>query len=331
MKYIFLLCVAVALISCNGTLSRVDRVRLEPVMIADTLFSNFIGAMEVYGDYIILLNPFMKSGFLAIYDRYTGKELNAIGTFGKGPGEYISPHIGNLYNDELLLYDLNAGKKASIVVDSLIGPKDNPIHLTDLPDSDIAKIIKIDSNFYVVATYYNEPPLELYNGTSIIGSFGKPPISGTSEFPQGLIKYHPAERLLVYAPFDNPYLACYRRETDNSFTLKWENQFIEPRYSIQNNEIHWDAEQDKGILDFSFTKSYIVCVKNELKLREIQGRDSATSPRCLYLFDYEGKLVKIVELAAPSTRIASEINSDMVYLVSLEPDFCIVKYDLSDI
>lgn len=317
------------LMSCDS--SHVERTQLTSKTVVDDLFTNFPGTMCVYGKYLIILNPFMKNGIINIYDRVKGEELLVFGTLGQGPQEFTSPLLGNLYTNQLVVFDLNLGKKTVIHVDSLFNLSHNPIHLTDILVSNIHRIIKIDSNLYVTTSFFDElPPFKVHNETSIISTFGKNPIPQKSNFPQGgLTEYHPSKRLFFYFSSQNPYIACYQRIEDDFFELKWENQFIKPRFSISNNTIQWDKEQYSGISEIAFSKKYIVCLRNELKLSEIQGRETSTAPRCLYLFDYEGHLKKIVDLPSPSVRVASEIDSDTVYVISVEPHYSIVEYDLS--
>ena len=341
MNVILVVLICFSVFSCNGRdvssprgYSRsIERVRLEPVLVAEALVTNFPSAMKVYNDYIIVLNPFLRDGFLSIYDRHTGKELNTVGTLGRGPGESIQPYIGNIYEDKLLIFELGANRKALIVIDSLLALKFNPIRYSDSPIQDfIYRTIKIDNGLFVSSVFDDwRQPFKVHNESSVIKYFGKPPIRNTNDFPQGGTEYHVRKQQIFFYNSRNPYIACYQRFDDNSFTLNWENQFIKPRYSIYNDKISWREEQSSGIMGIAFTNKYIVCLRNELKLREIRGRETSTAPRSLYLFDYQGNLVKIVDLIDPSIRIASEEDSDIVYILSVEPDFNIVKYDLSEI
>jgi hypothetical protein len=143
------------------------------------------------------------------------------------------------------------------------------------------------------------------------------------------MKYHPTKQIFVYASNQNPYLAVYKRK-DKSFSFAWEYQISQPHYSLHDHAIHWESEQPCGIMGLCFCKDYIVCLLNELKMREVKRRDIATAPKAIYLFDYDGELIKILDLPVPSIRVASAIDSNVIYVVGLEPDFNIAKYDLSD-
>ena len=48
----------------------------------------------------------------------------------------------------------------------------------------------------------------------------------------------------------------------------------------------------------------------------------------IFLYDYDGNLVKIVDLGIPVMRIASEEQSNTLYAIGVNPDFVLVKYEL---
>lgn len=51
-------------------------------------------------------------------------------------------------------------------------------------------------------------------------------------------------------------------------------------------------------------------------------------PSYCFLYDYDGNLVKIVDLGIPVMRIASEEQSNTLYAIGVNPDFVLVKYEL---
>lgn len=51
-------------------------------------------------------------------------------------------------------------------------------------------------------------------------------------------------------------------------------------------------------------------------------------PVPFFLYDYEGNLVKIVDLEIPVMRIAAEEKDNTLYAIGVNPDFILVKYDL---
>ena len=49
----------------------------------------------------------------------------------------------------------------------------------------------------------------------------------------------------------------------------------------------------------------------------------AKCPRTVFLYDYDGNLVKIVDLGIPVMRIASEEQSNTLYAMRGESGFCL--------
>lgn len=51
-------------------------------------------------------------------------------------------------------------------------------------------------------------------------------------------------------------------------------------------------------------------------------------PRTVFVYDYDGKLLKIVNLGMPVMRIAADGRSNALYVIGVNPDFALAKYDL---
>ncbi|MDR3094917.1 MAG: hypothetical protein LBU62_09810 [Bacteroidales bacterium] len=307
----------------------VERISVQLDTVHNSLFTRFPGSLLIFNDYIILGDPFAEKGFVKIFQRHTGAEINAIGIIGKGQNECLSPDFMNYFQDHLVLYDFELNKKALIPIDSLIHSKNNPVHLTSVPVSNIHSLIQTGDDEYVAADYLQPLPFHLIRGEQTTATFGKNPVDeDVNTFTQGQMSYHPLRKIFVYTDNRNPYIALYKRD-GTSFSFEWECQIKTPHYRVYDNAIHWEREQPSGIMDATFSKDYIVCLLNELKIREVNGREIDTAPKAIYLFDYDGQLVKILDLPVPAIRIASAIDSNVIYIVELEPDYDIVKCDLS--
>ena len=311
----------------------------EASVIADTLFTQFPGTLRVSSKYILLETPFDRGeGFLKIYDRKTGEEIDWIGSIGQGPGEWITPSLGNVINDDLVVFDLNQRKY-------ILASGDHQYR--DISNPDLMKKIDIEANKLnitghqqiIVADFLDDThPFKLIsNGNSI--PFGKYPVDekiiNALDRMQGQILVHPEKRSMVYATFDVPYLSFYNLK--DSTNLLWENQFGTTDYSIADGILTWDKNQLSGVKDISFTKDYIVCLavdpkntENKHKV-EMRGREMAIPIHSVYLFDYQGHLSYILDLPVLAIRLASDIQSNTIYLVAIEPDYSIIKYDLSEV
>lgn len=225
-------------------------------VIADDLYTTFPGNLRVTSNHIVLENPFDKDAFLQIYDRQTGKEILRTGTIGRGPGEWNSPRIGNVINDKIAVYD--ADLKQFIITEvntmSNISISDS-IQKTDLY---LSKFVFLNKSHYIAAPWKETHPFEMFVNGQIIPC-GQYPFKIkviNADCFQGIIQVHPQRKLLVYATFQNPYIAIYQIDED-SLKLIWENQFKLPQYSVVENQLRWGSEQPAGASDVAFTKDYI--------------------------------------------------------------------------
>lgn len=51
-------------------------------------------------------------------------------------------------------------------------------------------------------------------------------------------------------------------------------------------------------------------------------------PHTVFLYDYDGNLVKIVDLGIPVMRIAADCQDNVLYAIGADPDYILVKYEL---
>ena len=324
------------MISCFNR-SRERRLERKPLaiseIVADSLFTSMPGTLSVNSKHLILLCPFdPKENFLRIYDRQSGDEITRIGAIGVGPGEWISPELANVVDDKLIIYDINLKSYLLAGMDNMY--RDISIYdfFKKIDVINPLKFVYVDNNRYIVANFNEQTPFEMVSKGHIIPC-GKYPFNeyftNASARFQGHIMMHPHKKILLYATISNPYLAMYRIEEDR-LDLMWENQFKTPQYSIHENQLRWDSEHPDGVSAVAFTKDYIVCLVKDFKSNAI-GRDVKAAPKAIYVFDYDGLLIHIFDLAVHSLRLTSDVVTNIFYCVSLEPDFNIAKYDLATV
>jgi len=80
------------------------------------------------------------------------------------------------------------------------------------------------------------------------------------------------------------------------------------------------------------TKDYIVTLERDREVDPLDertvGRNASKCPRTVFVYDYDGKLLKIVNLGMPVMRIAADGRSNAQYVIGVNPDFALAKYDL---
>ena len=304
-------------------------------VMADSLYTSFPGTLQVTSNHLALLCPFDGSEkFLMIYDRQTGEQITRVGSIGQGPGEWITPDLANVIDDKLVIFDINLKDYVLAGADNLYQDisRYDSVRKMDVPELSPLNFLYLDDDRYIIADYGSQQPFNMISKGRIIPC-GKYPFNKTITNAyihlQGQFLKHPHKEILIYGTIKNPYLALYRIG-DNDLDLIWENQFKKPDYSIDDQKLEWGSNQPDGIFDAAFTKDYIVCLIKDFK-NDAKGRDIRTAPKAVYLFNYEGQLMHILDLATHTSRLAADGQSNTFYAVSLEPDYSIVKYDLSTV
>jgi hypothetical protein len=326
---IFFLGIITLAVSCTD--KKVSRTDLAfNKVIAGDLVTNFPGTLEVSSKYFLLENPFNNDAFLQVYDRQTGEVVLNTGTTGRGPGEWNTPSISNVINDRIAVYDENLKQFTLTEVDTVMLNISNPDSAQKI-SANPYKFVFLNEYQYIAATWEETHPFQFFSyGQSVsCGQYPiREPVKNTFDRFQGTIQVQPQKKILVYATFHNPYIALYQIGKD-SLSLLWENQFKPAQYSIAEGQLRWGTNQPCGVSDVAFTKDYIVCMVNELNLNEVRGREIETTPKTVYVFDYDGQLVHIFDLPVHSLRLAADGKTNVFYSVALEPDYSIVEYDLS--
>jgi hypothetical protein len=187
----------------------------------------------------------------------------------------------------------------------------------------------------LIAADYAETPFKLISDGTVI-QCGQYPfaetVTNTYERFQGHLAVHPGKRVMVYGTNDNPYLSLYRIKS-GGLEQVWEKQFKKPDYSVSDRILHWGTRQPAGVKDVTFTKDYIACMTEDERNREntftlsMRGREMKIPLQSVYLFDYEGNLVYILNPDTHIIRLASCTDSNLLYAVSVNPDFRIVTFD----
>jgi hypothetical protein len=306
-------------------------------VIADSLYLSFPGQLRVTSAHILLQTPFSSEGFLKIYDRKTGRESGWLGTVGGGPGEWTAPVLGNVVKDKILLFDPNL-KKYVIAETKTMYREISEAKSMKKTDIQPSALVFVNERLLVAADYSETPFKALSDGEIL--PCGQYPftetVANTYERFQGHLAVHPERSLMIYATNDNPYIALYRVKP-GSLEQVWEKQFKEPDYSISDGQLRWGTRQPAGVKEVTFTKDYIACLTEDERNREntftlsLRGREMKIPLQSVYLFDYEGNPVYLLDPDTHIIRLASGTESNILYAVSVNPDFRIVTFDLDKV
>lgn len=328
----------IILSSCSESINKdeeVVRISLEPEIICDSVITKFPGTMRVNTKHIVLSDPFSNEFFIKIYDIKTGKELGKAGKLGRGPLEFTTPALGDIKEDSIYVYDLNRNNHAGLLsIKSAISDHHEFEVLRNVNNHGVTRVAIIDTNKNVFFRPGNNESFTLIeNGLKEV-SFGSQPINskinnGYAVF-QGDIFFHPKKELLVYTVIGFPYMAIFRIDPNSGFVLQTEVGEQNPG-KIEGEKLVLDGKR-LGIRSSALTMDYIVCIQRDYSIDNTDestvGRDFSMLPKTVFLYDYDGKLKRIIDLGYPVIRIAANPASNELYAVILNEEFQIVKYSL---
>lgn len=317
----------------NNRLNEIETIYVEPILISDSVMTAFPGSLMLSGNYLIWEDPFNYSAFLKVVDIRTGKQVAQAGNTGQGPKEFVTPSVHLLSTNKIGVTDMNTKKRAVLDIEQLLKGEEPFIYSRKRGLKGVTRYLELENN-KTIGLYPGDPNLFKVVDKDKAYAFGNFPINGyvndRDEYNnfQGNLAYNAEKKKLVYCPFNFPYIITYDRNSKffkHSKTLK----IYDAKYEVVNGEIKF---KNKVVLihDFTLTKDYIVTAQlKEFKTETDKFSGYDKLPQTLYLYDYELNLQKIVDLKVPIYRLAGNENSNSVYAIVSNPEYSIVKVDLS--
>lgn len=117
-----------------------------------------------------------------------------------------------------------------------------------------------------------------------------------------------------------------------TFVLQWERKANkEKNYTIADDKIIFDRKI-VGAYDVCMSKDYIITLERDREKEPVDestvGRNISKCPHTLFLYDYDGNLLKIVDIGMPAIRIVANRKSNTLYAIGVDPDYVLAKYEL---
>lgn len=323
-------------IACKSSSTEIERLTLSPSStIQDSLFTQLPGSLILCNNYLVWEDPFNPNYFLHVVDINAKKEIGTMGLIGRGPKEFITPLSISSIGNKIFTYDLNQNKQAYYSIDSMLANKDPFILLPPLPIEDCLDIVQIAEGEFISTHPQNEQLFQWIHQDSTVSFFGKSPIKEKLKdyynSRQGTLFYNPYNQKLIYSASLFPYIALYEKE-GNNFQLKWEKVSSKNFYEIKNGNIHF-IEEAQVPHEIILTKDYIITLEKEENTptptkRTAGIRDLSQVPNTIFVYDYDFNLKKIIDMGMPILRIETKGNSNTIYAVGIDLDFCIVTYEI---
>jgi|GEM_PF-3105948 len=347
-----------ALISCNKSkageneVKRVDGTLKYKVLNSD-LSVNFIGEEEDFfnayrrlqlfylGEYIVWFSGGTKDAYFHVMDSQTGKE---VATAGK-PGQFEeNPLISSaVWNNVFSLHKIYIGDyKGSdlgcMMLDTLLAGRNPFVKSTTEEDSirDLGYVTRLEDKMYVGTTRKGNPhSLMMYlNGET--STFGSRPIKGISSIGINNFKFDSIKRVLVSFNDLPKYLAVHELK-NGKFELLFESR-ANAKYVVTKGVNGGEAIQFLNEMDISgryaicLTKDYIVAIERDRKFdRTLEGtirHKYGKWPQTLFVYDYNTKLLEIINYHFPIAAIDGDLKSNTVYAIVKDPYFRLIKIQL---
>lgn len=320
--------------SCRDKDKPVERTDISFEIVSDSIYSRMPGALIKLKDYLAWEDPFGADDFVHILNLNDGHEIGTMVKRGQGPTEFSTPVITSAGNNNIFVFDLNTSHQAFYSIDNL---KNNRTPYTRYKDNDHKNITTqtvIGKDQFVLLQPSENYRFKLINGDNIL-DFGPPFIDGEDfenkySINQGGVKFHPQKNKFVFACYRLPYIEIYDIRKD-MVSLHSSTTLEKDTYWRQGKEIKTDPSKT-GIMDMTLTKDYIVTIQRDYQVDNTDestvGMDFSKVPQTLFLYDYTGKIKRIVNVGIPIFRITGDTNSNTVYATGLESEFVIIKCEL---
>ncbi len=312
---------------CNHNDS-VERVSSQFVTVFDSIFSTNIQNMIYTGKYLVW-NSIRETPILHIIDPNIGKEIVSLGSIGNGPHEFISPMLKKYNRDTIYVCDPNTLKQRLIPIHSNF----NDSMFVSMPDLTINSIVEnklfIDNKSFITYSLDIDKSPFKYVSDRESFSFGKHPLNLEYKITPSLVSYltynYDKEVLVCFFTYF-PYMAIYQKK-DNSFELVNEiSQQVD--YSVENDYVTFHSDC-LGAVDVALTKDYIVSVEYDYNNGDdvvLNGNpDDFKYPHCLFVRDYKGTLLKIVDFDFQIKSISGDCENNDIYCLVQNPEYQIIK------
>lgn len=344
MKWFYMvLCVigGVVFTACKQMpIKEVERISRPLEVLSSDLMSPMPGKLLAYDRELVWVDGGGDQS-IHIVDRESGKERMVLALRGNGPEEVVTPGIAWAPDRELLIYDRNGSKQLLVSLDSLEDNKQG-----------IRKIIELEKRFWGLSnlmlangcTVFEqteaEQPFILLSDTSSC-QFGSFPLEGIEfdnrfEIYQGATAYNPYNGKLLHSIGQLSYVALFKW-SDDRFVLAKDTTLSKVDYVCSGKQIVINHTPRYAPTAIAITKDYIVAIERDKESASSAGitsgsgaaRPFSKAPHHVFVYDDFFRLVKIVDVGMPIFRIAADGISNRVFLIGVNPEFCIGTFELS--
>lgn len=331
----------VALTACNqAAMKEVERISQPLEVISTELMSSVPGRLLVYDKELVWIDGVGNRG-IHIIDRASGKEKKMLALRGNGPEEVVTPEIAWAPDRQLLVFDRNGSRQLFVSLDSLESNKQGLKEVVNLEKRFGGLNHLLLANGHTVFEQTEaEKPFLLLSGASD-SQFGFFPLEELEfenrfEVYQGATAYNPYNGKLIHSIGQLSYMALYKWNEDR-FVLAKDTTLSKVDYTCSGKQIVISHTPRYAPTAIAITKDYIVTIERDRGATSSpnsivgskEARPFGKAPHHVFVYDNLLRLVKIVDVGVPVFRIASDGISNRIFLIGVNPEFCIGTIELS--
>lgn len=328
--------IAALFFSCSGKNVEVQRIsNLEYVIVSDSIYTRMPGTILYQDGLVFWEDPISFENIIHAVDVKNRTELLAFGNRGEGPNDFTETIMSLDSEGGIIVNDLNKPLEIHFQVDIDKKSVSFSSYKYDC-DAKATRLLYLDKGKVLYLYPEAEKMFQVKENTSEY-SFGERPIkekmNNAYDIFQGQIVYNPQRRLLVYSNLVFPYLSVYKRSDSEEWLQigEWKGDLD---YTISEGKLNIAPDSKKGALELALTNDYIVLLQRDTEVEEnisskdMRGRNMASLPRSLFVYDYDLNLKKIVNMPFPMLRLCGDVETNTVYAMSVNPEFELIKLEL---
>lgn len=335
-NYVLSFLIVAFFFACSEKNVEVQRIsNLEYVVVSDSIYTRMPGTILYKDGLVFWEDPISFENIIHAVDVKNGTELVAFGNRGEGPNDFTETIISLDSEGGIVVNDLNKPLKIHFQVDIDKKSVSFSSYKYDC-DAKMTRLLYLDKG-KVLYLYPEAEKMFQVKGDALGYSFGERPIkdemNNAYDIFQGQIVYNPQRRLLVYSNLIFPYLSVYKRSESEGWSQigEWREDLD---YTISEGKLNFAPESKKGAIELALTNDYIVLLQRDTEVEEnisnkdMRGRNMASLPRSLFVYDYDLNLRKIVNMPFPMLRLCGDVETNTIYAMSVNPEFELIKLEL---
>lgn len=304
------------------------------VLMGDEYLIGNIRDMELVNDSIpIVANSKSQKAFQLL--NYSKDSIRDFGDIGQGPDNFLMPYSLSVRNENTFsFYDLNRRRYSTIHLNEEDGSwrvehqfnSDSLAHINVLP---------IVNNRYIATGMYEDYRLVLLDKDGMFQKgFGELPyrdeeerkVNGMirSEIYQGGLTVSPSGNKAAHALQKADMIYFYDITADGNLVLKSEQLKSYPQYRYDSGAIERDSPLH--YMNVCSTEDYVYTLYSGRNYKD--DKDKAFYGNWIRMYNWEGMLVKQLQLDIDVCEFAVTKDNQKIYAISYLPDPVLVVFDL---